>query len=202
MRPLYIFSLIAILSGEALTDQVLWSYSMSEIPPGWYINDGIWTFEPDGAHSSAAVYLFETVWNDLRSNPLILPPGTDSVGVSAGEVSATWESDLLETFSLARVYATVNGTGGIYWNVSGGDSDSLPISFVIPAVAGDTIAFQLVCAATCNPPPPIPQPEPGPQATATFQIRDFVVTAYGNITGLEPATWGSIKAHGVSYKFR
>ncbi len=191
--PTKIPVILLAVAGIAPADQVLWDYSLSEIPPGWQVVAGQWEFLPDGAHSEAAAEAYETDWNDLQSALLVLPPGTDSVSISAQQTSATWETELPNTFSLCRMNLGINGQYNIYWNVSAGASDSTPIFVVPPASAGDTLKVILLCSAICDPPPPTPPPGPGPQSTAVFHIWNFVVTAYGDIADLESSTWASIK---------
>lgn len=181
--------LICVASVHA--DQILWSYSLDELPPGWGVTSGEWSFQPDGAHSYAEAALYETQWNELVSGSLVLPMGTDSISISAQQYSVTWETDASNTFSFNRMVLFINGESGIYWNVSGNITDSLPVFVIFPALAGDTLEIHLICAATSFPDPPIPPP--GVQATADFHIWDFVVTAYGSI-GLDPASWGGIKS--------
>ncbi len=184
---------LLLLPGISLADQVLWNYSLAELPPGWAIISGEWEFLPDGARSDAVAEAYETDWNELWSDLLILPGGTDSISIAAEQYSVTWRIEQPNTFAFTRMVLNINGESGIYWNVSLGQTDSLPI-FVVPgAAAGDTVRVILFCTAVCDPPPPNPPPGPGPQATSDFHIWNFVVTAYGDIADLEPATWASIK---------
>jgi len=187
-------AILPALFAIARADQVLWSYPLTELPPGWTVTEGVWSFEADGAHSDAYVEAFQIDWNVLFSDTLVLPPGTDSISISASQYSVTWETDATSTFSFNRMVLLINGVGGIYWNVSGNVTSSDPI-FVVPlAAAGDTVVVQLVCGASSYPDPPLPPPGQ-PQATADLHIWDFVVTAYGNL-GLDQATWGAIKQEG------
>lgn len=187
-----ILSLVMIVS-TAAAEQVLWDYPMTELPPGWLIYRGEWTFEPDGAHSDAVAAIYEEDWNELWSDELVLPPGTDSVTISAGQYSVTWETALPNTFSFCRMVLTINGINEIYWNVSGGITDSLPISVVPPASAGDTLRVNLLCVAISDPDPPSPSPGLEPQATADFHLWDFSITAHGDIQTLERDTWAGLK---------
>jgi hypothetical protein len=183
--------LLAVLAWTIRADLVLWEYAMDDLPPGWTVTGGDWWFQADGAHSHAEAEPFQEQWNELVSNPLVLPPGTDSVSIAAGQYSVTWETSREGTFSFTRMVLSVNGSQGIYWNVSGNQTDSLPIFVVPPAVAGDTLVVHLICAAVSFPDPP--PPPPGElQAYADFHLWDFVVTAYGDLD-LPSTTWASIK---------
>lgn len=183
--------LLAALSGATRADLILWEYSMEDLPPGWTVTGGEWWFQDDGAHSHAEAEAFQEQWNELVSDQLVLPPGTDSVSIAAGQYSVTWETSEEGTFSFTRMVLEVNGDQGIYWNVSGNQTDSLPIFEVPPAAAGDTLTVHLICAAISFPDPP--PPPPGElQAYADFHLWNFVVTAYGDLD-LDLATWGAIK---------
>lgn len=196
MRVFLSFACTLLICRGTSADQVLWSYPLDQLPPGWTVTGGEWTFESDGAHSHAEAAAFETQWNELLSEPLVLPPGTDSVGISAQQFSVTWETQAENTFSFTRMVLFINGASNIYWNVSQNQTDSLPIFVVPPAAAGDTLAIQLLCVATSFPDPPFPPPGE-PQATADFHIWDLVVTAYGSLD-LQPATWASLKRKDVT----
>lgn len=185
-----------VLCRSVSADQVLWSYPLDQLPPGWSVTAGQWTFGSDGAHSHAEAAAFETEWDELLSGELVLPPGTDSVGISAQQYSVTWETQAENTFSFTRMVLFINGVSNIYWNVSQNQTDSLPIFVVPPAAAGDTLTVQLLCVATSFPEPPVPPPGV-PQATADLHIWDFVVTAYGSLE-LEAATWASLKRNGTA----
>jgi hypothetical protein len=182
-------------------DQILWDYSLTELPPGWEVFLGEWDFQPDGAHSDASAGFFEEDWNELRSPELVLPEGTDSIGIEAGQASESWTSGAAGTFAFARMVLTVNGQGFIVWNNSSG-IDSLPI-FVVPAgaAAGDTIRIDLLCVAISWP-ETVPRGGAGrqQQSYAIFHVWDFVLTAYGDVAALAPSTWGSVKT--LSYPFR
>lgn len=180
------------LASAASADQVLWDYAMDELPPGWQVIAGDWQFISDGAHSFADAVAYEMDWNELMSDTLVLPPGTDSVSIAAQQYSVTWETPLVETFSLTRTVLSINGENEIYWNVSQNATDSLPIFVVPPASAGDSVVIYLICAANSSPPPPPPPPSEL-QATADLHIWDLVVTAYGQLD-LENTTWGAIKS--------
>jgi hypothetical protein len=189
MRVCSCLSCLAVL---ASADQVLWDYPMDALPPGWQVLTGDWEFLADGAHSFADAVAYEIEWNELMSDTLVLPPGTDSISISAQQYSITWETPLDETFSLTRMVLSINGEEGIYWNVSQNVTDSLPILVVPPASAGDALVIHLICAANSFPPPP-PPPPLEVQATADFHLWDLVVTAHGQVE-LESASWGAIKS--------
>lgn len=193
MRVVFPLTCLILSSISAYADQVLWSYPLDQLPPGWSVTGGEWTFEPDGVHSLAEAAAFETQWNELLSEQLVIPPGTDSISISAQQHSVTWETQAGNTFSFTRMVLFINGGSNIYWNVSQNQTDSLPIFVVPPAAAGDTLTVQLLCVATSFPDPPFPPPGEL-QATADFHIWDFVVTAYGNLD-LEAVTWASLKRH-------
>lgn len=184
------------LSGASFADLVLWDFSMNELPPEWEVIDGEWSFESDGAHSHAEVVAYQAQWNELVSNQLILPPGTDSVSIAANQFSVTWETAAENTFSLARMVLSINGNSGIYWNNSQNQTDSLLIFVVPPASAGDTLIVHLICAANSFPEPP-PPPPGEVQAYADFHVWDFIVTAYGDLEH-GAATWALIKRVGGS----
>ncbi|MFO7626425.1 MAG: hypothetical protein R6V62_04130 [Candidatus Fermentibacteraceae bacterium] len=194
MRIMFQLTCLILLSQSVYADQVLWSYPLDQLPPGWSVTAGEWDFEPDGAHSLAVAAAFETQWNELLSGQLVIPPGTDSISISAQQYSVTWETPAENTFSFTRMVLFINGGSNIYWNVSQNQTDSLPIFVVPPAAAGDTLTVQLLCVASSFPDPPFPPPGE-PQATAGFHIWEFVVTAYGNLD-LEAGTWASLKRHG------
>lgn len=187
---------LPLLFSGTRADLVLWNYPLDQLPPGWSVTGGEWSFESDGAHSHAEAAAFETQWNELLSEPLVLPPGTDSVGIFAQQFSVTWETQAANTFSFTRMVLFINGSSNIYWNVSQNQTDSLPIFVVPPAAAGDTLAIQLLCVATSFPDPPFPPPGEL-QATADFHIWDLFVTAYGSLD-LQPATWASLKRTGFT----
>jgi hypothetical protein len=180
-----------LLSQITRADQVLWNYPLDQLPPGWSVAGGEWAFEPDGAHSQAAAAAFENQWNELLSEQLVIPPGTDSISISAQQYSVTWETQAANTFSFTRMVLFINGGSEIYWNVSQNVTDSLPIFVVPPATAGDTLTVQLLCVAISDPEPPYPPPGEV-QATADFHIWDFVVTAHGSLD-LDTVTWASLK---------
>jgi hypothetical protein len=190
---LLLIALSAPLTAGA--DQVIWDYSLSELPPGWEIIEGEWVFQPDGAHSDASAGFFEHDWNELRSPELVLPEGTDYITITADQTSLAWASGASGTFAFARVVLQINGNGFIYWNNSSG-ADSLPI-FIIPddTAAGDTVRVDLLCVAISWPETAASTPlhRGQPQASADFHIWDFVLTAYGDISTLTPSTWGAIK---------
>jgi len=194
VRFAFPLTLTIMLSLGAHADQVIWSYPLDQLPPGWSITEGEWTFGSEGAHSQAVAAAFETQWNELLSEQLVIPPGTDSISISAQQYSVTWETQAENTFSFTRMVLFINGSSNIYWNVSQNQTDSLPIFVVPPAAAGDTLTVQLLCVATSFPDPPVPPPGE-PQATADLHIWDFVVTAYGDLE-LEAATWASLKRLG------
>lgn len=183
---------LAGLASAASAEQVLWDYAMDELPPGWQVVAGDWQFVADGAHSFADAVAYESDWNELVSDTLVLPPGTDSISIAAQQHSITWETPLGDTFSMTRMVLSINGVNGIYWNVSQNATDSLPIFVVPEASAGDEIVIHLICAANSFPPPP-PPPPLDLQATADFHVWDFVITAYGQLD-LDTTTWGAIKS--------
>jgi len=176
-------------------DQVLWDYSLTELPPGWEIIEGEWIFQPDGAYSDAVAGYFEHDWNELRSPDMVLPEGTDSFSIALNQTSLAWASGAPGTFAFARMVLQINGEGFISWNNSAG-ADSLPI-FVIPdgTAAGDTVRVELLCVAISWPETTASSAayRGQPQASADFHIWDFVLTAYGDISTLAPSSWGAIK---------
>lgn len=186
------FCCLCCLASGSHADQVLWSYALDELPPGWQVVSGQWQFLPDGSHAFADAAAYEIDWNKLVSDTLVLPPGTDSISIAAQQYSVTWETSLEETFSLTRMVLSINGEEEIYWNVSQNVTDSLPIFVIPPAAAGDRVVMHFYCGANSFPPPP-PPPPLDLQATADFHLWNLVVTAYGSAY-LESATWGAIKS--------
>jgi len=186
-----LITLALLLNLSVVADEV-YTYDFQSLPEGWTA-DPEWSFGSTGAEATVSAWggppSSNSAYLESDMQPIVLPPGTDSVRVQVEE-----DHSLSGYFTTGEAYASVMATayknGDYYIVFSASESWGFPdhqsdgfSSITFPASEGDLLTFRFMTSASAF----------GGSATAMFHVYSLSVTAYGP-TSLSHSTWATIKA--------